>query len=284
MMDEAIVILQEKWIKILEHWRMTRERALCQDEMVELQSNIQLLQKQLKALLSLNGLLEKMWEYERELNQLNRCHQQEGNEDIKKKISGLFTERTAMCDEMREMCIDERFLASYLEKSTDYRQQNTLPLPDGFMCHKEYAAELKFLKASLCFEETGSKNEMLQSFCDLQAMSQVLAPPPPLLALACKTLRMLQDKKMHALMIESINKGLDLCNGFRRRLFCLLHEIRPVNSLVFHQKCKSLLQVENLSMHCLCQSKRGSHDGQRWMDNMENTRMLQMKLEESHEH
>lgn len=168
LMEKAILILQDRWKKILEHWRTTSERTLSPDERLELKSNIHLLQKQLKALLSVKGLLEEMVEYERELSQLMKQ-----KDTIRAKLDALFSERVTMFDEMRDMRIDESFLAAYFEKSGDYRDQTPLPLPPGFMCHKEYSAELKFLKASLHFEEIGAKNDLLQSFCDLHASAKV---------------------------------------------------------------------------------------------------------------
>lgn len=171
LMDKAIVILQDRWKKILEHWRTTGERPLSPNERLELKSNIHLLQKQLKALLSVKGLLEEMVEYEKELSQLLK-HKDEKN-TIKAKLDALFSERVTIFDEMREMRIDESFLAAYFERSGDYRDQSPLPLPPGFMSHEEYAAELKFLKASIHFEEIGAKNDLLQSFCDLHASAKV---------------------------------------------------------------------------------------------------------------
>jgi hypothetical protein len=173
--DEAIFNLKDKWQRILGHWKKAKGKALQQDEIEELKSNIHLLQNHLRALLSLKGLLENMWEVEKELNQVKEQNKWRDSEvEIKAKLEALHTEKQAINHEMTEMGINEYFLLSYFESVNDYRE-HTLPLPHGFMCHKEYARELKFLKSSIHMEEDiDNKNRILQTFCDLKTERQVI--------------------------------------------------------------------------------------------------------------
>lgn len=91
-----------------------------------------------------------------------------------------------------------------------------------------------------------------------------------------------QDNKMHELLIDSINKGLDRSKLFKKRLYCLLHETRPLHADFFHTRCKALLKVHP-PFFCILFVFSVPDMAQRWMDNMETTRLMEMKLEEFHE-
>jgi flagellar biosynthesis chaperone FliJ len=180
--QHALEILEDKWKQILGHWKGRGGETLDPSDMLNLQQNLDTLQRHIKTVQAIKGLMETMEQIEEELKSIMIRHwgagveKEEEKADIKAKLKFLHHENESIYKEMKEMYLDEYFMGRYMGSMNDYRV-HTLPLPNGFMCHKTYQTELERLKKTIdeTQKEVDDKKEALQkSQCEGHNVSVVV--------------------------------------------------------------------------------------------------------------
>ncbi len=178
----ALEILEDKWKQIIGHWKGRGGETLDPSDMLNLKQNLDTLQKHIKTVQAIKGLMETMEQIEAELKSIMiiQCgasvKKEEEKADIKAKLKFLHHENESICKEMKEMYLDEYFMGRYMGTMDDYRV-HTLPLPCGFMCHTTYQNELERLKKTIdeTQKEVDDKKEALQkSHCEGHNVSLVV--------------------------------------------------------------------------------------------------------------
>ena len=158
-------ILEDKWKQILVHWKGRGGETLDQGDVLNLQQNLDMLQRHVKTVQAIKGLMQTMEQIEVELKSIliGANDKEEERADIKAKLKALQDDKESIHKEMREMYLDEYFMGRYMGSMDDYRV-HTLPLPHGFMCHKTYQNEIETLKKTIdeTQREVDAKKDALQ--------------------------------------------------------------------------------------------------------------------------
>lgn len=173
VMGEALTLLETKWKKIAEKWIQLKE-PLQKHELVELQGNLDMLQKHLSSLHAVKSLLKTLGQIRKKMVQikLNAAVPAPAPPPIEKtntlvleeQIKALDLRKVEIGKQMYDMYIDEHFMSYYMASLDDYRV-TSLPLPYGFVCHKVYQTELDLLKTSITEtkKDLNARQELLQA-------------------------------------------------------------------------------------------------------------------------
>jgi hypothetical protein len=168
--DNALHFLENNWKNIATHYEQKTE-PFQDNEIVELDTNLTLLQKHLKSLQDIKTMLKKLGPVRKTLMRVkaNIANMKSSEsllqeKSLEDKVKSLEDKKKSINNKMYAMYIDEHFLNHYIAAMDDYRVP-VLPLPYGFLCHKMYQKELGFLKTSI--EETktdvNARKELLQA-------------------------------------------------------------------------------------------------------------------------
>ena len=220
-MQQALEILESDWKKIAGKW-LEKGEPLTKDESVELQNNMELLQQHLVSLHAVKTSLKNLGNVRKGLMQIKVAgtNSNSNNTDTSNKVSPsklikkLEMRKGEINQVLYGMYMDEYLVKNQIAALGDYREI-TMPLPNGFICHKAYERELDFIRRSIAENKT-----------DVEARR-----------------KMMEEQGGGEEQIAIINHGLDNLKQLHLRLYQLLEDFKPINVIEFHRKCKELLQV-----------------------------------------
>lgn len=200
----------------------------------KLDGDIEMLVRHLEGLGSIQNTLQELDAIRNSLLTLRRM--QTAKQHAEEALAGDL-ELQAIDNELRELrCNSEDFLVRYMMIKDDYRSPpESLPLPYGFKCHKQYKTDLELLKSRLqnAEREAAVHRERLR--------------------------RVMEEKEDHEsssivfLANADINAALNAQNQARSALYHLLMHVEPIDLTAFHARCGALVERR---MQCLERKRR----------------------------
>lgn len=207
---EVLRGLAERWRSRADEWisQKTEERRTAEGR-ASLQADIEMLGRHIKALDCIHTVLAELSTVKDQLTRL------QGHEDAVRVVE----ERL-----MAMRCYSEEFFVRYLRCKGDYRLPlESLPLPYGWKCHRQYRKELEGLKERMrrLEAETQEKRDLLGGG------------------------GLLQGPEERALMTQ-INTSMNQHQSLQVDLYQLLVNVEPIDAAAFHGKCGALIDAKML--------------------------------------